>query len=124
VAKKKNTIAKIDFDVVSFFEAGHSHSLCDDQSKDLLNLLAGRAATGLPLLAMQETAALPRWLFCSLNKWRFMAHASSGPDRAFAIALWTLPHTTPLLLAVDQSCKQDRAPMTNSGSSDRNSNEQ
>jgi hypothetical protein len=70
VAKKTNTIAKIGFDVVTFSDAGRPHSLCDDPSKDVLKLLAGRPATGPPLLTVQETAALLRCSVSSLNKWR------------------------------------------------------
>jgi excisionase family DNA binding protein len=70
--KRKNTIRKIGFDVVSFAaDGGASKILAERRHQQLVNLLAGRPATGPPgLLTTDEVAALLRLSASILNKWR------------------------------------------------------
>jgi hypothetical protein len=77
VPKKKNTIAKIGVDVVSFAGRGTSTLIEQHHQKLLDELLAGHPATGPPaLLTTPETAVLLRCSVSILNKWRL---SGAGP---------------------------------------------
>jgi hypothetical protein len=66
---KRNSIAKVGYDVVSFSDTGEP-SVDRPEIRDLLRFLAGRPAIGPPLLTVHETAAILRCSVSCLNKWR------------------------------------------------------
>src|SRR3974390_1301707 len=75
--KKKNTIAKVGSDVVSFAEDGSASTLTERQQR-LLDLMVNRPIRGPPpLLTTEEVAELLRLSVSILNKWRL---AGRGPQ--------------------------------------------
>jgi excisionase family DNA binding protein len=83
---RKNSIAKIGYDVVSFAEPitrdnaplTESASIIAERQQQLLDLLAGRPIRGPPaLLTTEEVAELLRLSVSILNKWRL---AGRGPQ--------------------------------------------
>jgi hypothetical protein len=75
--KKRNTVGKVGFDVVSFAEDG-SASILAERQQQLLDLMANRPIRGPPaLLTTEEVAELLRLSPSILNKWRL---AGRGPS--------------------------------------------
>jgi len=64
---KKNTIAKVGFDIVSFSDAGLDLLTAEGNASPHPPTARAR---GSPLLTVQEVAALLRCSVSSLNKWR------------------------------------------------------
>jgi hypothetical protein len=83
---RKNSITKIGYDLASFAQPTERDNappdrepsiLAEARHRQLLDLLAGRPATGPPaLLTTEEVAALLRLSISILNKWRL---AGRGP---------------------------------------------
>jgi hypothetical protein len=65
---KKNTIAKVGGDVVTFSDNGEVSTLTEQINP--IDFLNRPPATGPPLMTVQEVAAILRCSVSSLNKWR------------------------------------------------------